>query len=286
MSGWVYVITNPAIPDRVKVGYTEKPFPEQRARELKTTGVPFDYEVVFAARVEIPQALESAVHRALAKWRADKEWFSCTVVEAIATIEGCSGGSIAEVRGTFATKLSHEDFERIPAIRSAVKTRRDAELRKKHELDIEAAKYQKAAEVRAWRQQELDQFLKSISGSEAEDARARAASLGLRGHAAAIGAAVFSSTIGLLLLGPWGAVGITLTARHGGQYKELIWLAVFGVFYLFIARHFLNEKREKARLVYRAQEAEQFMNDLKTQCDVFEFTVQTEELSSTVRIEC
>lgn len=286
MSGWVYVITNPAIPDRVKVGYTEKPDPKQRARELKTTGVPYDYEVVFAARVLEPKALESAVHRALARWRADREWFSCSIVDAIATIEGSSGEPISEVRGTFVNRLTSDDFERIPAVRDAVRAKRDVELRKQHERDIEAAKFAKAAEVRAQRRQQQDEFLRSLTGSEAEESRVRAVSLGLGGHAAAMGAAAFSSTIGLLLFGPLGALGITLVSRYGSQYKDLIWLAVFGVFYFFCARFVLQEKREKARKTFRAEKADRFMDGLKRECSCIEFVVRTEEMSSTVRIEC
>ncbi|KFC76184.1 GIY-YIG nuclease family protein [Massilia sp. LC238] len=44
MKGWVYVITNKAIPDLVKVGYSRKD-PELRAAELNNTGAPHPYMV-------------------------------------------------------------------------------------------------------------------------------------------------------------------------------------------------------------------------------------------------
>ncbi len=42
--GWVYVITNAAMPGLVKVGYSLKD-PSLRARGLGNTGAPHQYEV-------------------------------------------------------------------------------------------------------------------------------------------------------------------------------------------------------------------------------------------------
>jgi hypothetical protein len=46
MKGWVYVITNLAMPGLVKVGYSRKD-PELRAAELNSTGTPHPFVVEY-----------------------------------------------------------------------------------------------------------------------------------------------------------------------------------------------------------------------------------------------
>lgn len=57
LRGWVYVITNKAMVDLVKVGFSTKD-PVLRAREFDATGVPHRYEVVFDALVSNPRDVE------------------------------------------------------------------------------------------------------------------------------------------------------------------------------------------------------------------------------------
>lgn len=86
MKGWVYVITNEAMPGIVKVGYTLKD-PDIRARNLNHTGSPTPYVVDYELLVENPKAIEKATHELLAAKREGKEWFKCTSEEAIAAIK-------------------------------------------------------------------------------------------------------------------------------------------------------------------------------------------------------
>ena len=72
--GWVYVITNRAMPGLVKIGYTLKD-PFLRAQELNHTGVPHPYAVCYDALVYEPRALEQKLHRQLGDMREGKEWF-------------------------------------------------------------------------------------------------------------------------------------------------------------------------------------------------------------------
>ena len=92
--GWVYVLTNEAMPGLVKVGYTMKD-PAIRAEELykdsKTgavTGVPMPFVVVYKALVVNPYQVEQAVHKLLEKKRLneEREFFSCESFEAIRNI--------------------------------------------------------------------------------------------------------------------------------------------------------------------------------------------------------
>jgi hypothetical protein len=52
MKGWVYIITNKAMPNILKIGYSTKD-PEIRANDLHTTGVPYRYVVEYDALVVI-----------------------------------------------------------------------------------------------------------------------------------------------------------------------------------------------------------------------------------------
>jgi hypothetical protein len=82
MKGWVYVITNSAMPNIVKVGYTTRD-PNTRALELNYTGLPHPYKVVFEIQVDRPRTIEKRAHFLLGNCNAGKEWFRCTELEAI-----------------------------------------------------------------------------------------------------------------------------------------------------------------------------------------------------------
>lgn len=89
-AGWVYVITNPAMPHLVKVGLTSKT-PEERAKELKATGVPYAHQVRYKMRCYQFAQIEKQAHAILSEYRADKEWFECSVETAIAAIRQAAG---------------------------------------------------------------------------------------------------------------------------------------------------------------------------------------------------
>jgi hypothetical protein len=110
MKGWVYVITNKAMPGIIKVGFSMKD-PEIRAAELNHTGSPHPYVVDYEVLVEEPQYIEQQVHGRLRNQREGKEWFRCSTEEAIATIK--------EVVGTQAQVENYKraDRERAEAIR-------------------------------------------------------------------------------------------------------------------------------------------------------------------------
>ena len=85
MRGWVYVIVNRAMPGLIKVGFSTKD-PALRAKELDGTGLPHPDEVVYDALLQDPYKLEQKVHRELAGHREGKEWFRCSVADAITAI--------------------------------------------------------------------------------------------------------------------------------------------------------------------------------------------------------
>ena len=71
--GCVYILKNPAMPDLIKIGYTNRAA-EVRARELYDgmNGVPKPFIVVHINDCEEPQELEAIVHKRLARYRINR----------------------------------------------------------------------------------------------------------------------------------------------------------------------------------------------------------------------
>jgi len=85
--GFVYVLTNPAFPDRVKVGETGL-LTEDRAKDLYKTGVPEPYQVAFIAMTSHRKRVEARTHERLGDRRPnpDREIFRMTVDVAIEAV--------------------------------------------------------------------------------------------------------------------------------------------------------------------------------------------------------
>jgi hypothetical protein len=128
MKGWVYIITNKAMPYIVKVGYSTKD-PELRAAELNHTGSPHPYVVEYEVLVEGPRHVERKVHERLSNERENqnKEWFRCTTEEAVAAIKAVVG-----------TKALVENYKRADRAKAeAIKQRREAEERSRRTAEEE-----------------------------------------------------------------------------------------------------------------------------------------------------
>ena len=81
---WVYVLSNPAQPGILKIGYTSNT-PEERARQLSNaTGVALPYEVEFAYSCWNGLELEKDIHERLNEYRLTKqrEFFQIDLEEA------------------------------------------------------------------------------------------------------------------------------------------------------------------------------------------------------------
>ena len=86
--GYIYILSNKAFPNYIKIGSTMKD-PRIRAHELTGTGVPFPYEVKFKILTKNCEILEKKVHTILDKKRVDleREFFECSIEEAKKIIE-------------------------------------------------------------------------------------------------------------------------------------------------------------------------------------------------------
>lgn len=89
--GYVYILTNPAMPGLVKIGMTERENLDVRLRELYSTGVPVPFQCAFAAKVSKNDCgrIERALHTAFAPNRINenREFFRINPEQAIAILE-------------------------------------------------------------------------------------------------------------------------------------------------------------------------------------------------------
>lgn len=85
---FVYILTNEAMPDMVKIGMTSVGIPD-RMRSLDNTSVPLAFECYYAARVEDMNRVEAALHTAFGdkRVRATREFFRVDPYRAKAVLE-------------------------------------------------------------------------------------------------------------------------------------------------------------------------------------------------------
>lgn len=85
MAGFVYVMSNPAFPDLLKIGKSKKDPTEDRVSELNQTGVPQPFKVEYHAYVQDEDLIERLVHKNFKDQRPNKkrEFFSVSCVVAI-----------------------------------------------------------------------------------------------------------------------------------------------------------------------------------------------------------
>jgi len=112
MKGWVYVISNEAMPGLVKVGFTSKD-PEARARQLDNTGSPHPYLVCYEILVEDPRRVERLAHGSLSGKSENKEWFRCSIEEAISAIKHSAGEKIITEIYTRSDRLRAEVLQQV-----------------------------------------------------------------------------------------------------------------------------------------------------------------------------
>lgn len=95
MIGFIYIMSNPSHPGVVKIGQSSKD-PNERRKELGTTGVLEEFVLEYRALTENYVSLEKEIHRRLAsvRVRKDREFFKISVPDAIAKIREIAGNRI------------------------------------------------------------------------------------------------------------------------------------------------------------------------------------------------
>ncbi|KIF46827.1 GIY-YIG nuclease family protein [Vibrio owensii] len=91
-NGFIYIMTNSAMPDLIKIGMTARDSRE-RARELSNTSVPLPFKVAFEIYCNDIRKVESAIHRELADFRVNpnREFFRYPLDKAINLIQESIG---------------------------------------------------------------------------------------------------------------------------------------------------------------------------------------------------
>jgi hypothetical protein len=116
MEGYVYVLTNPAMPGLVKIGRTSR-LSDNRVAELSAaTGVPAAFEVFFELQVDNCEAAERAVHEELAtcRFRGEREFFRVAPdAAASAVVRVCRTWALAPYTGSPDEPAEHRGDGRI-----------------------------------------------------------------------------------------------------------------------------------------------------------------------------
>lgn len=111
--GIVYLLINPAMPGFVKIGSTTNESVTIRMSQLYTTGVPFPFECVYAAKVSNVVTVEKALHTAFGPNRVNvkREFFDIEASQAIAIIKLLQIEDVTPSINREAEKIDHADRE-------------------------------------------------------------------------------------------------------------------------------------------------------------------------------
>lgn len=87
----VYILTNPAMPDLIKIGRTDggpnRDDLIRRVKQLTTTGVPVSFECFYAAQLPKSLGVEKMMHKAFVSEHYSKEFYTTKPHEAKAFLE-------------------------------------------------------------------------------------------------------------------------------------------------------------------------------------------------------
>ena len=117
--GIVYVLSNPAFDNYVKVGRTIDL--EQRLRQLDNTSVPLPFRCVFAVQVDDEIAVEKLVHQAFAdvRVRSTREFFEIDAQRVISALKLTNGKDVTPKEDIAEDEESIEALERTVAKRKS-----------------------------------------------------------------------------------------------------------------------------------------------------------------------
>lgn len=112
LSGIVYVLSNEGMPGLLKIGMTRQDDVAQRMSELYTTSVPFQFNCVYACRVDDCKKVENALHTAFSTDRVNpkREFFRMSADRVLAILKLLEKENVTETLSTDLRKdLSKEE---------------------------------------------------------------------------------------------------------------------------------------------------------------------------------
>jgi hypothetical protein len=88
-AGFVYILTNPAMPGMVKIGFSESQTSIRAVELSRPTGVPMEFELVYDELVSNCRAVERTLHRRFAAHRVNqkREFFRVPVRQVISALQ-------------------------------------------------------------------------------------------------------------------------------------------------------------------------------------------------------
>ena len=98
MSGYIYILSNPSMPDILKIGKTERD-PDERISELSNvSAIPSTFNLEYKVFVPDCHSAEKSIHEALKAMRVSerREFFDISVSEAIDIVKSQVVINIAE----------------------------------------------------------------------------------------------------------------------------------------------------------------------------------------------
>lgn len=113
MEGIIYILTNPAFPDLIKIGKTTQDDVATRAAQLYTTGLPFPFDVKYASVVDKISEVEKSIHFAFDSHRvnARREFFQVEPEKIIAIIKLVEIRNITDNISPALEIIDKQDFE-------------------------------------------------------------------------------------------------------------------------------------------------------------------------------
>lgn len=123
------------MPDLYKIGYTMKD-PKIRAMELSTTGVPHEYIVEYEILTDEPFVIEQSSHSKLKQHKEGKEWFRCSLSQAVEAIKNSCNGNVY-YEHSFRLDLDKETARRIEKEKSNKIIESIQEKKKQLEYEIQ-----------------------------------------------------------------------------------------------------------------------------------------------------
>jgi hypothetical protein len=108
MVGYIYFLSNPAMPGLLKIGFTARDLFE-RLSELRTTSVPLPFVLEAAFHVNRPTECERLIHKALEQYRhtGDREFFQIGLRDALEQVWG-------HIQAAMVVTESDDDFDSDP----------------------------------------------------------------------------------------------------------------------------------------------------------------------------
>jgi hypothetical protein len=110
-SGYVYVVSNPAFPELIKIGMTGQDDFVKRLKQLYNTSVPFPFGCHYAGKVSDRRKAEAALHAAFEPERRNpnREFFKIEKIERVIDLLKLFSEDVTDVATKILNKTSNEE---------------------------------------------------------------------------------------------------------------------------------------------------------------------------------